>query len=418
MARKATSNRTSMTARPITDSLRRQVREELPEVAKISDLALQEKTVEAWAFALAQSTFKSIRDIPPAGNPDTNEAKRGDQTDHLRGVTRLAIGIAEEMGAAYPELAIDMDVIIAGGLVHDVGKAWEFDPANRKRWKGRLARVPFVFTRHHSDHNIRLGKKWHTRIDGWCAKRADHVIAVSEVTRRIMIEIEGVPEQKITVVYNGMEPLDEPSPERIERTRQELEIGNEPVLLMIGRLHEEKGHRYLFDALPSVISRVGHVKVLLAGDGPERTRIEGEAERAGVRDYVRFLGRRDDVPELISLSSVVVLPSLAESFGFAALEAMSLGKPVVAAATGGIPEIVTDGETGLLVPPADSQSLSQALISILSDTDLASRIGEAGRRRASFFSFEKMIAGYQKVYDNTLGAAWERWSLTGALAGG
>ena len=96
---------------------------------------MQEKVVEAWAFALAHSSFKSIRDIPPAGNPDTNEAKRGDQTDHLRGVTRLAVGIAKEMGAAYPELDIDMDVIIAGGLVHDVGKAWEFDPVNRKRWK-------------------------------------------------------------------------------------------------------------------------------------------------------------------------------------------------------------------------------------------------------------------------------------------
>ena len=135
MARKPADVGSSVRARAVTDALRRQVREELPEVAQISDAALQEKAVEAWAFALAHSSFKSIRDIPPAGNPDTNEAKRGDQTDHLRGVTRLAIGIAKEMGAAYPELAIDMDVIIAGGLVHDVGKAWEFDPVNRKRWK-------------------------------------------------------------------------------------------------------------------------------------------------------------------------------------------------------------------------------------------------------------------------------------------
>jgi putative nucleotidyltransferase with HDIG domain len=123
--------------RPITDALRRQVREELPEVSQISDAALQAKVVEAWAFALAQSSFESIREIPPAGNPDTNQALRGDQTDHLRGVTRLAIGIAREMGAAYPELAIDMDVIVAGGLVHDVGKAWEFCPVNRRRWKDR-----------------------------------------------------------------------------------------------------------------------------------------------------------------------------------------------------------------------------------------------------------------------------------------
>ncbi len=121
--------------RAITDALRKQVSEELPEVAQIRDAALRQKVVEAWAFALAHSSFKSIRKIPPAGNPDTNEAKRGDQTDHLRGVTRLAVGIANEMGTAYPALAIDMDVIVAGGLVHDVGKAWEFDPVNRKRWK-------------------------------------------------------------------------------------------------------------------------------------------------------------------------------------------------------------------------------------------------------------------------------------------
>jgi 23S rRNA maturation-related 3'-5' exoribonuclease YhaM len=121
--------------RAVTDELRRQVRGELPEVAEISDQPLQDKPVEAWAFALAHSSFTSIRDIPPAGNPDTNEAKRGDQTDHLRGVARLAVGIAREMGTIYPELAIDMDIIIAGGLLHDVGKAWEFDRINRRRWK-------------------------------------------------------------------------------------------------------------------------------------------------------------------------------------------------------------------------------------------------------------------------------------------
>ena len=124
-----------MSSNPVTDALRRQVREELPEVALIGDQALQSKVVEAWAYAIANASFTSIRDIPPAGNPDVNEAKRGDQTDHLRGVTRLAMAIAKEMGGAYPELEINMDVIIAGGLVHDVGKAWEFDPVNRERWK-------------------------------------------------------------------------------------------------------------------------------------------------------------------------------------------------------------------------------------------------------------------------------------------
>lgn len=135
MPKKPTADIPYLKPRAITDALRKQVAEELPEVARIGDASLRQKVVEAWAFALTHSSFASIRDIPPAGNPDTNEAKRGDQTDHLRGVTRLAVAIADEMGTAYPELAIDMDVIVAGGLVHDVGKAWEFDPVNRKRWK-------------------------------------------------------------------------------------------------------------------------------------------------------------------------------------------------------------------------------------------------------------------------------------------
>jgi putative nucleotidyltransferase with HDIG domain len=135
MVTKLKAGRAQPGPREITAALREQVRAELPEIADIADKELQAMAVEAWAYALAHSSFASIRDIPPAGNPDTNEAKRGDQTDHLRGVTRLAIGIAREMGAAYPELEIDMDTVIAGGLLHDVGKAFEFDPERRVEWR-------------------------------------------------------------------------------------------------------------------------------------------------------------------------------------------------------------------------------------------------------------------------------------------
>lgn len=135
-------------AREITDRLRQQIREELPEIARIRDSDLQTRAVEAWAYAIVHSSFTSIRQIPPAGNPDVQEAKRGDQTDHLRGVTRLAIGIAQEMQSAYPELEIDMDTIVAGGLLHDVGKAWEFDPERRERWSKEQKRYGRPSIRH------------------------------------------------------------------------------------------------------------------------------------------------------------------------------------------------------------------------------------------------------------------------------
>jgi glycosyltransferase involved in cell wall biosynthesis len=277
-----------------------------------------------------------------------------------------------------------------------------FDPTFIGLVAARLAGVKFVFTRHHSDHHIRIGKRWHTRIDAWCARLADHVIAVSEATRCIMIEVEGVPEHQITVVYNGMDLLGEPAPESVARVRQELGLGREPVCLMLARLHEEKGHRFLFEALPEILSRVGPLAVLLGGDGPHRGALEAEVRARGLQHCVRFLGRRDDVPELISLASLVVLPSLAESFGFALLEAMSLGKPVVASMTGGIPEVVADGETGLLVPPADSQALAEAICRVLQDPEWAQSLGAAGRHRAAAFGFEPMIRGYESIYERVI----------------
>ena len=132
----------------VTGALRRQIREELPEVAEIRDADLRGRVVEAWALAIARSGFSSIRDIPPAGNPGQMVLVRGDQTDHIRGVTRLAMRMAEEMAALNPDLAIDRDVVVAGGLCHDVGKPWEFDPGNRRRWEAAPRAVGLPSIRH------------------------------------------------------------------------------------------------------------------------------------------------------------------------------------------------------------------------------------------------------------------------------
>jgi len=275
-----------------------------------------------------------------------------------------------------------------------------FDPTFVGLLATRIAGTGFVFTRHHSDHNLRLGKRWHTRLDAWCARHADRVIAVSEATRRIMTDVERVPGHKVVTVYNGAEPLPTPPAASLERLRRRLGLDGEAVCLMTARLHEEKGHRVLFDALPGVLAHVRPLAVLLAGDGPHRQPLESEVRRRGLDSVVRFLGRREDIPELISLSSVVVLPSLAESFGFAALEAMSLGRPVVAARTGGIPEVVIDGLTGLVVPQGDAGALALALSRVLKDREWARALGEEGRKRAGLFSAERMMRGYECVYDD------------------
>ena len=130
----------------VTDELRARVRTELPEVEEIRDPELRDRVIEAWALALAASSFGAIAEIEPSGNPGVNTLKRGSQTDHIRGVTRMALALAEQLQAQLPDLRIDRDVLIAGALCHDVGKPWEFDPANRRRWEAdpRAAGLPSI----------------------------------------------------------------------------------------------------------------------------------------------------------------------------------------------------------------------------------------------------------------------------------
>jgi putative nucleotidyltransferase with HDIG domain len=117
------------------DDLRERIETELPEISGIGDETLRRHVVDAWEMALTRSSFRSIREIQPAGNPNSMVLTRGDQTDHIRGVTRLATVMADEIIASNPDIEVRRDIVIAGGLCHDIGKAWEFDPANQKRWR-------------------------------------------------------------------------------------------------------------------------------------------------------------------------------------------------------------------------------------------------------------------------------------------
>ncbi len=310
------------------------------------------------------------------------------------GVQAFGLGVSRKH---YPLAVLNLARQLRRGNVQLL-HAHSFDATLVGIIAARIANIPFVFTRHHSDHHLRINKRWHVRIDSLCARHADRVIAVSEETRRIMVEQEGVPKKRIAVVYNGVDATPAPSAETRARLRGELSLPNVPIILMIARLHEEKGHRYLLEAIPDVIRSFGPVILLLAGEGPERRSLESQVQANGLGEVVRFLGWRRDVAALIDSCSLLVLPSLAESFGQVLTEAMSLGKPVVAAKTGGIPEVVADGETGILVPPRNPSTLAAAISRILMNPVWACAMGNAGRRRVDRFSYDSMVRGYESVY--------------------
>lgn len=124
-----------MTTPQVTDKLRATVRAELPELEEIADAELREKVVDAWAFALARSSFGAISEIPGSGAPGRLILREGTQATHIRGVANMAMRMADEFKRQFPDLPLKRDLLVAGALCHDVGKPWEFDPKNQERWE-------------------------------------------------------------------------------------------------------------------------------------------------------------------------------------------------------------------------------------------------------------------------------------------
>ncbi len=150
---------------------------------------------------------------------------------------------------------------------------------------------------------------------------------------------------------------------------------------MVGRLHEQKGHRFLIDAASHVCQRHSKVRFLLIGDGELRPALIEMVESAKLTENVLFLGLRSDIPRILGSADLFVLPSLWEGLSIALLEAMAAGLPVVASRVSGTKEVIIDGRTGLLVCPADSDSLSDAICELIENPQKAAEMGEAGKQR-------------------------------------
>ena len=235
------------------------------------------------------------------------------------------------------------------------------------------------------------------------------MIYVSHATRKEWLKkIDPQFEEKIQVIHNGVQPVhfDSELDEKTKKEyRQELNISTDDfVILLSGRLNFMKGHKYLMEALPTTLKEVPNLRVLFAGGGGESDDLQAQAKVLQVEHIVRFLGHRSDMKELMKLSDIVTLPSVAfESCPFALIEAMACSKPIVASDFSGIPEIVNDGETGILVVPKDPDSLSGAIIKLLKDSEMRKRMGEAGRKRVEeMFTLDQMLQKTYGLYEELL----------------
>jgi glycosyltransferase involved in cell wall biosynthesis len=227
-----------------------------------------------------------------------------------------------------------------------------------------------------------------------------HSIAISEAVLKSTAETFGVDPAKMTVIYRGID--DDRTPPQVDRKEVRARIGlpdADPFLLTVGRLAPQKGHKYLVAALPELLKRYPKTHLAVVGEGWLGTSLLDQARALGVRDHVTLLGKRRDVPELMAACDVFVFPSLFEGLGVSLLEASFIGCACVSTATGPIPEIITDGVTGLLVPPADSQALAEALLRLAADPELRSRLGQAAHRNAKLrFMLSDKVTDLERCY--------------------
>lgn len=232
----------------------------------------------------------------------------------------------------------------------------------------------------------------------------DVVIAVSHSVAGDLAQRPGVPvpSRRIRVIHNGIDAADG---DATGTTRETLGLPpGTPVVLVPANFVPMKGHRWLVDAVPGVLERAPGATFLLAGTGPTLASVRARIAAAGLDARVRVLGSRRDMPDLMRLADLVVLPSVAaEGLPIACLEAMSAGRAVVATTVGGLPEVVEHGRTGLLVPPRDPGSLTEAITTLLSDPMRAHSMGEAGRALATGrFTAKRMAAELTTVYEGLL----------------
>jgi glycosyltransferase involved in cell wall biosynthesis len=291
---------------------------------------------------------------------------------------RLALRVRRQLRSARPDL-------VHTHLIHaDVYGALA---------RGRAALV----STKHNDDPFRSGRARH--LEQLLTRRAARVVCITEALARFNRDVVGLPEKKLRVVHYG---LDSPPAPWGPPGGPELPP-DAPVLLAVCRLVPQKGVDVAIDALSRVRERHPETRLVVLGEGPLRDELAGRAAQLGVASAVSFPGRVGDVAWWLRRASALVHPARWEGFGLALLEAMLCARPVVASSVSSIPEIVVDGETGLLVPPDDAPALASAIGQLLDDPARASVLGAAGEARArAEFSVARMAERTLAVYEEAL----------------
>lgn len=271
----------------------------------------------------------------------------------------------------------------------------------------RLAGVPcIVATIHNSirDYEVSLVRRHlYLTILRVLLPLTNRLICVSDAIKRdVLADCPGI-ETKTTTIRNGIHQRWFSQNTDPHKIRKEWCVGDGPTLLVVARLTNQKGHRFLIEALPGLLAEWPSLTCLFVGEGESKKTLQVLARKLGIAKACCFVGAQNNVADWYAAADVVVLPSLSEGLPFVVLEAMAMARPVIASSVNGVPEIIQDGLNGLLVPPRNPHALERAIRSLLRDPIRAARMGKAGRQEmATAFTVDKMIHDTVRVFEEAM----------------
>jgi glycosyltransferase involved in cell wall biosynthesis len=245
---------------------------------------------------------------------------------------------------------------------------------------------------------------WRIVLDRWALGRSDLVLTVSEAVRSKYIEREKIQQEKIRVLYHGVEKRFMKDQKKEPELRLKLGMESEDKLIgTVARLHKDKDIKILIKAFALVLKSRSQIKLLIIGDGPEKMKLTGLAEALGIKDRIIFTGFQQDILPLMALLDIFCLTSKEEGFPQSLVESMSLGKPVVVSKVGGVLELIEDGINGILVPPGNPEILSESILYILKNPQKAREIGNAARITIKHgFLLDHTLEKMEDIYEEVL----------------
>ncbi len=273
-------------------------------------------------------------------------------------------------------------------------------PNTTARIAAILAGIPIIIA---NEHNVDEWKNaFQKLIDRFLSRSTDRIIVVSKGVQKFC-QSTGIPSCKFHLIYNGIE-LDKFNNKKLrDKKRKELGIDeNTCVIGTVGRIHPQKGHEFLIDVVEKLLTEHESLLFLIIGEGYLKEELILKVKSLNLSENFRFLGEREDIPQLLSCMDIFVLPSLREGFPNTILEAMASSLPVVATDVGGVRELIIQDETGFIVPPANLTALYEGLSKLIQDKDLRYKMGNAGYERVKEFSIDKMAKETENLYQELI----------------